>query len=308
MEARATMHRTTTPTPKHAKQRRTECSNEHPKQKPCTKPTPGKCAPTSPLKKKSPAKVHPLAPRKNPHQSPQKAESPQSQNQNPARSRGQSTPRSAPTSPPATPMQTRIRNWNLDKEPESKSEPPRSKRCPSLPKANHPPPPRKKTYTHPNIRTTPRTHKTLDSQVDSAPPPPTDPAPRQQSAILEGESTCTEMVPTCQFRRPLRPPMRRTPPGWCRVPEHAPAQNPGDIPARTQAPPGPARTPAQGWHSPKTQSPQAHARSAQEQPGHQASNLCPPVQAPQKHRMQPPDFCPFLIHPATAELFEYFSI
>ncbi|MEQ2309140.1 hypothetical protein AMECASPLE_035521 [Ameca splendens] len=50
MEARATMHRTTTPTPQHAKQRRIERSNEHPKQKPCIKPTPCKCAPTSPPK------------------------------------------------------------------------------------------------------------------------------------------------------------------------------------------------------------------------------------------------------------------
>ncbi|XP_047219380.1 extensin-like [Girardinichthys multiradiatus] len=59
MEARAVTHRTTTPTPQHAKQRRTEHSNEHPKQKPCTKPTPCKCAPTSPPKTKAPAKVHP---------------------------------------------------------------------------------------------------------------------------------------------------------------------------------------------------------------------------------------------------------
>ncbi|KAK5603581.1 hypothetical protein CRENBAI_004522 [Crenichthys baileyi] len=58
-EARAPMHRTTTPTPQHAKKRRTERSNEHPKQKPCTKPTLCKYAPTSPPKTKPPAKVHP---------------------------------------------------------------------------------------------------------------------------------------------------------------------------------------------------------------------------------------------------------
>ncbi|MEQ2290758.1 hypothetical protein AMECASPLE_006322 [Ameca splendens] len=34
------------------------------------------------------------------------------------------------------------------------------------PKANHPPPTQKKTYSHPNIQATPRTHKTLDTQVD----------------------------------------------------------------------------------------------------------------------------------------------
>ncbi|KAK5598416.1 hypothetical protein CRENBAI_011869, partial [Crenichthys baileyi] len=57
--ARAAMHRSTTPTPQHAKQWRTVSSNEHPKRKPCTKPTPCKCAPTSPPKTKPPAKVHP---------------------------------------------------------------------------------------------------------------------------------------------------------------------------------------------------------------------------------------------------------
>ncbi|KAK5619756.1 hypothetical protein CRENBAI_007968 [Crenichthys baileyi] len=31
VEGKATTHRTTNPTPQHAKQRRTECSNEHPK-------------------------------------------------------------------------------------------------------------------------------------------------------------------------------------------------------------------------------------------------------------------------------------
>ncbi|MED6259361.1 hypothetical protein ATANTOWER_021503 [Ataeniobius toweri] len=58
-EARAAMHKTTDPTPQHAIKRRTERSNEHPKQKPCTKPTPWKCAPTSPPNTKPPAKVHP---------------------------------------------------------------------------------------------------------------------------------------------------------------------------------------------------------------------------------------------------------
>ncbi|KAK5622050.1 hypothetical protein CRENBAI_011551 [Crenichthys baileyi] len=108
-EARATMHRTTAPTPQHAKQWRKQLSNEHPKQKPCTKLTPYKCAPTSPPKTKPPAKLHPheknthsiqvqeqvrtpiplpeVAPRENPHPSPQKAESPQSQNQSPPRCR-----------------------------------------------------------------------------------------------------------------------------------------------------------------------------------------------------------------------------
>ncbi|KAK5612453.1 hypothetical protein CRENBAI_020644 [Crenichthys baileyi] len=67
--------------------------------------------------------------------------------------------------PPPDRTGTGVRNQNPDKEPESKPEPPRSKRCPSPPRANHPPPPQKKTYTHPNIRTTPRTHKTLDAQI-----------------------------------------------------------------------------------------------------------------------------------------------
>ncbi|MEQ2296104.1 hypothetical protein AMECASPLE_021478 [Ameca splendens] len=149
-----------------------------------------------------------------------------------------------------------LQNRDRHQEPEYREgtriepEPPRSKRCPSTPKANHPPPSRKKTCTHPNIRTTPRTHKTLDTQIDSAPPPPIDPPPHQQSALLEGESTCNEMVPTRQFRRPLHPSMHRRPPCGCRMPEHAPAQIPGDIPARTQA------SPAQPGPKPRGDMPQ----------------------------------------------------
>ncbi|KAK5599438.1 hypothetical protein CRENBAI_021344 [Crenichthys baileyi] len=64
----------------------------------------------------------------------------------------------------------------------------------------------------PNIQTL-RTQKTSDTQVDVAPPPPTDPPtdppPRQQNALLEGESTCNEMVPARKFRRPSSPPMPR---------------------------------------------------------------------------------------------------
>ncbi|KAK5609323.1 hypothetical protein CRENBAI_011845 [Crenichthys baileyi] len=56
--ARASLHRTTTPTPYHAIQQRTERSKEHPKQKQCTKPL-RKCAPTSLPKIKPPSKVHP---------------------------------------------------------------------------------------------------------------------------------------------------------------------------------------------------------------------------------------------------------
>ncbi|KAK5618919.1 hypothetical protein CRENBAI_008492 [Crenichthys baileyi] len=49
------VHKTTTPTPQHAIQWRTECSNEYPKQELCTKSTLCKCTPTSPPKTK-PAK------------------------------------------------------------------------------------------------------------------------------------------------------------------------------------------------------------------------------------------------------------
>ncbi|MEQ2222269.1 hypothetical protein ILYODFUR_024423 [Ilyodon furcidens] len=137
--------------------------------KPTPKPTKGK-EPTEP-KPKPTKKPRPVHPEINPGQ--------------PARP-NHADPSNHP-SPDRT--GTDIRNWNPDKESESEPEPPRSKRCPSPPKANHPPPPQKKTYTHPNIRTTPRTHKKLDTQVDSAPSPPTDPLPSQQSALLEGERT-----------------------------------------------------------------------------------------------------------------------
>ncbi|MED6259779.1 hypothetical protein ATANTOWER_030891 [Ataeniobius toweri] len=111
---------------------------------------------------------------------------------------------------PPDPGTSGVRNRNPDKEPESELEPPRSKRCPSPPKANHPPPPQKKTYTNPNIQTTPRTNKTLDTQV---------------------ESICDDLVPTRYFRRPLRPPMHRRPLGQYRVPEHVPDKTPVTYPA-----------------------------------------------------------------------------
>ncbi|KAK5600850.1 hypothetical protein CRENBAI_008657, partial [Crenichthys baileyi] len=49
---------------------------------------------------------------------------------------------------------------------------------------------------------------------------------------------------------------------------------PGDIPARTQDPQGPARPPPRGQHAPGTPSPQAHPRPTQEEHDHQASDLC----------------------------------
>ncbi|MED6277515.1 hypothetical protein CHARACLAT_014261 [Characodon lateralis] len=84
----------------------------------------------------------------------------------------------------------------------SHRKPPKTKRRPHPSKANHPSPPQKETYTHPNIRTTPRAHKTLDTQVDPAPRPPADPLASQQNVLLEGRSTCNEMGPTCQFGGP----------------------------------------------------------------------------------------------------------
>ncbi|XP_047237504.1 extensin-like [Girardinichthys multiradiatus] len=154
--------------------------------------------------------------------------------------------------PPADRTGIGVRNRNLDMEPESK-------RCPSPPKANHPPPSRKKTYTHPNIRTTPRTHKRLDTPVDSIPPPPPDPPPRQQS---EGESTNNQMVPTRQFRRPLRPPMHRRPvpvpefwAGTCSGTRHWPktpvTHPPGPKPPRAQPGPQPGGNTAQKPRAPK---------------------------------------------------------
>ncbi|KAK5604086.1 hypothetical protein CRENBAI_023414, partial [Crenichthys baileyi] len=136
-------------------------------------------------------------------------------------SRDQSIPSSTPASPPAQTMQTLPTPL-----PQTELGPASGTRTQTQnqnPNWNHPGPndayphPRptfhlhyqKKTYTHPNIQTTPTTHKTLDTQVDSVPPPPTDPLPHQQNAFLEGESTCNEMVPTHQFMRPLSPPMHR---------------------------------------------------------------------------------------------------
>ncbi|XP_047221809.1 extensin-like [Girardinichthys multiradiatus] len=78
--------------------------------------------------------------------------------------------------PPPDRKGTGVSNRNQDKEPETEPEPPKTKQRPQPSKANHPSPPQEETYTHPSIRTTPRAHKTLDTQVDPAPPPPTDPA------------------------------------------------------------------------------------------------------------------------------------
>ncbi|KAK5615064.1 hypothetical protein CRENBAI_006190 [Crenichthys baileyi] len=133
---------------------------EHPKQKLCTKPKLCKCAPTRLPEISPPVKVHSRE---------KKTHSIQTQEHMP----DTHTPaRSSPTeSEPRT-----IRNQNQDKEPESEPEPPRFKRCLSPPQANPPPAPQKKTYIHPNIRTTPTTHKTLDRHVDFAPPPRAPPA------------------------------------------------------------------------------------------------------------------------------------
>ncbi|XP_047230912.1 extensin-like [Girardinichthys multiradiatus] len=256
-EARAGMPRTTTLTPQHAKQLRTERSNKHPKQKPYTKPTKY----NSPTRKPTPKPTKGIEP-KEPKPKPTKKPRPVH-------------PRSATASPPTKPCRplqppsprqdrhqepevTRIRTGNTQVQ--TMPIPTQGKSPTSIPEENYHPP------QHPNISQN-ILPETLDTQVDSAPPPLIDPPPHQQSALLEGESRC-------------------------RVPEHVLAQNPSDIPAQTQAPPWPARTTAQGRHTPGTQSTQAHPRSAQEQPDHQARNLCPPVQASQKHRMQPPDATP----------------
>ncbi|KAK5622542.1 hypothetical protein CRENBAI_001896 [Crenichthys baileyi] len=92
-----------------------------------------------------------------------------------------------PLNPPQTESKPRtIRNQNQNKEPKSELQPPRPKLCLSPPKATHPPPPQKKTYNHPTLQTTPRTHKTLDTQGV--------------------HSSGSEMTPLCQFKRALSPP------------------------------------------------------------------------------------------------------
>ncbi|KAK5599269.1 hypothetical protein CRENBAI_023586 [Crenichthys baileyi] len=146
-EARAAMHRTATSTPQHAKQRRTEHSNKHPKCIPVRRrptvsrsnnmPDPHNPARSSPVRKPTPK---PTGPKPKPTKKPIQV--------HPVISPGQpARPNHADPSDPPPPDRTGtgVRNRNPDKEPESEPEPPRSKRCPS------PPPPHKKTYTHPNI-------------------------------------------------------------------------------------------------------------------------------------------------------------
>ncbi|KAK5602182.1 hypothetical protein CRENBAI_015583 [Crenichthys baileyi] len=139
---------------------------------------------------------------------------------------------------------------------------------------------------HPHYRTCAFKKKTRWGRESATPtPPPTDPPPRQQNALLEGKSTCNEMVPTHQFRKPLSLSMHKHGPSMYR-PKTPATYPPGPSPQ------GPARTPARGRHAPGTQSLQAHPRPAQEQHDHKASNLCLPAQFPQKHRRQPPDVTP----------------
>ncbi|XP_047202405.1 extensin-like [Girardinichthys multiradiatus] len=120
--ARVATHRTTTPTPQHAKQRRT---------KPCEKTH------TEAHKRqrahRAKTKTHQEAETSPPRDQPRPA----------------CLPNHADPSNPPPPDRTGtgVKNQNLDKEPESKPEPPRSKRCPSPPKTNHPLPWRKKTPT-----------------------------------------------------------------------------------------------------------------------------------------------------------------
>ncbi|XP_047233560.1 extensin-like [Girardinichthys multiradiatus] len=138
--------------------------------------------------------------------------------------------------PPPDRKGTSVSNRNQDKEPETEPEPPKTKQRPQPSKANHPSPPQKETYTHPNIRTTPRAHKTLDSQADTAPPPPADPPPRQQNVLLEGRSTCNEMGPTCQFRRPLCLPIHQRSPSQGRSPGMHQPKTPATYPPGPKTP------------------------------------------------------------------------
>ncbi|XP_047247570.1 basic salivary proline-rich protein 1-like [Girardinichthys multiradiatus] len=243
----------------------------HPNQRrlrpPCRSPAPPQPADQGP---KPGAKIQgnpKAAPQEDPLRGPQKAREPTEPKPKPIRkprpihpetNPGQPTHsnHADPSEPPSPDRKvTGVSNWNQDKEPETKLEPPKTKRRPQPSKANHPSPPKKETYTHPNIQTTPRAHKTLDTQVDPAPPPPTDPPPRQQNVLLEGRGTCNEMGPTRQFGKPLCPPIHQRSRSQGRVPGNAPAQNPGDISARTQDPQGPARTPARGGDKPQEPQP-----------------------------------------------------
>ncbi|XP_047226608.1 proteoglycan 4-like [Girardinichthys multiradiatus] len=172
-EVRAAAHRTTTPTPQHAIQWRTECSKGHPKQKLHTKPTLRKCAPTSPPKTKPPMKVHPhekktrtiqvleharhpypcqKQPRKATLRGPQKAREPTEPKPKPIRKPRPIHPETNPGQPahsdhadPSEPPPpdrkgTSVSNRNQDKEPETEPEPPKTKQHLPTSEGNpHPP-------------------------------------------------------------------------------------------------------------------------------------------------------------------------
>ncbi|KAK5617005.1 hypothetical protein CRENBAI_005482 [Crenichthys baileyi] len=175
------------------------CRNEHPMPKLYTKPTLWKCAPSdlpkikAPLRKCTPVKRRPTAskPKNMPNtHTLSKNSLARKPTIKPTKGRGPNKPKPKPTKKPRpvdpkiNPNQTSHpnhaepsdpsprQNRNQDMEPLSEPEPPRSKRCLSPLKANHPSPPLKKTYTYPNIRRTSRTHMALDTQVDFAPPLP----------------------------------------------------------------------------------------------------------------------------------------
>ncbi|KAK5616690.1 hypothetical protein CRENBAI_000522 [Crenichthys baileyi] len=209
----------TAPSPQHTIQWRTRPSKEHSKQKPCTKPN---AAPPAVQKQSPLAKVQPREKKTHSIQ----AESLQSQNPTekprpvpPEINNGQpALPNHADPSDPPPPDRTGtgFRNRSPDKEPESEPGPNEPRNPGPNDAYPHPSPTthlqhRRKPTPTPTYEQLISPHKTLYTQVDSTSPPPTDPPPRQQNALLEGESTCNEMVPTHPFRRPLSPPMHQTP-------------------------------------------------------------------------------------------------
>ncbi|XP_047210638.1 proteoglycan 4-like [Girardinichthys multiradiatus] len=159
-------------------------------------------------------------------------------------------------------------------------------RGPTEPK---PKPTKKPRPVHPGQPTRP-------NHADPSDPPPLDRTRtgiRNRNPDKEPESESDQPGPTDARLHPrptthLHPRRKHTPTPTF---EQLPVQNPNDIPARTQDP-QPSQDPSPGVTRPWNSERPSPSQPTQEQPSHQASNLCPLAQAPRKHRMQPPDATP----------------
>ncbi|XP_047246486.1 basic proline-rich protein-like [Girardinichthys multiradiatus] len=157
---------------------------------------------------------------------------------------------------------------------------------------------RAKTKTHPEAETNPprdqpRPACTLGPCRPLRTPSPRQkrdqhPPPRQQNVLLEGRSTCNEMGPTYQFRRPLCPPIhQRSPSPGMHQPKTPATYPPGPKTPKAQPGPQPGGRYAPGTPSPKP-APDPPRSSTGTRPVTYVRRRRPPKSIACSYQMSPP--------------------